>query len=192
MGQDPVGEITILLRAWSQGDEHALEKVTPLVYKQLYTAARRYMAGQKPGHLLESTALVNELYLRLVKLEDVDWQDRGYFFALCAQCMRNILTDYARSQLAEKAGGKAQTVVLDENMHIAVDRGPGLLFLDEALTRLAEFDPRASQVVELRFFGGLSAPEIAETLEIGEATVKRDWRFAKHWLLRELRTGHER
>ena len=194
MGQPAVGEITQVLDDWNRGDDQALVKLTPLVYRQLYRIARRYMMGQDTSHLLVTTALVNELYLRLVKLEDVDWQDREHFFAFCARLMRNILCDYARSQSFEKRGAGVEIVPLDESTMMRIDRGPRLLALDDALKRLATFDQRSSDVVQMRFFGGLDNKAIAKVLGVGERTVKRDWWHAKRWLLRELRAGgaHER
>jgi len=194
MGQPAVGEITQVLDDWNRGDDQALVKLTPLVYRQLYRIARRYMMGQDATHLLVTTALVNELYLRLVKLEDVDWQDREHFFAFCARLMRNILCDYARSQSFEKRGAGVEIVPLDESTMMRIDRGPRLLALDDALKRLATFDQRSSDVVQMRFFGGLDNKAIAKVLGVGERTVKRDWWYAKRWLLRELRAGgaHER
>jgi RNA polymerase sigma-70 factor (ECF subfamily) len=183
------GEISVLLHAWSEGDDQALAKLTPLVYKDLYRAAQRYMAQQKPGHILQSTALVNEVYLRLAELGHVDWHDRTHFFAACAQSMRHILTDYARSRLSLKRGGEAQHVSLHEVLVAFPDRSMDLLALNEALDGLAAIDERKSRVVELRFFGGLSVEETAEVLKISEDTVNRDWKFAKHWLLSELGTG---
>jgi RNA polymerase sigma-70 factor (ECF subfamily) len=183
------GEISVLLHAWSEGDDQALAKLTPLVYKDLYRAAQRYMAQQKPGHILQSTALVNEVYLRLAELGHVDWHDRTHFFAACAQSMRHILTDYARSRLSLKRGGEAQHVSLHEVLVAFPDRSMDLLALNEALDALAAIDERKSRVVELRFFGGLSVEETAEVLKISEDTVNRDWKFAKHWLLSELGTG---
>ena len=194
MGRPAVGEITQVLDDWNRGDDQALVKLTPLVYRQLYRIARRYMMGQDAAHLLVTTALVNELYLRLVKLEDVDWQDREHFFAFCARLMRNILCDYARSQSFEKRGAGAEMVPLDESTMMRIDRGPRLLALDDALKRLAAFDQRSSDVVQMRFFGSLDNKAIAKVLGVGERTVKRDWWYAKRWLLRELRAGevHER
>jgi len=189
MDRPALGEITQVLDDWNRGDEQALIKLTPLVYRQLHRIARRYMVGQEANHLLVTTALVNELYLHLIKLGDVDWQDREHFFAFCARLMRNILCDYARSQSFGKRGGGAEIVPFDESTMLRVDRGPSLLALDDALKRLAEFDPRSSDVVQMRFFGGLDTKAIAKVLGVGERTVKRDWWYAKRWLLRELRSG---
>jgi len=187
----PDHQVTQLLRAWSSGDEGALEKLTPLVYKQLHDAARAYMAREAPGHTLQTTGLINEVYVRLVNLREVNWQDRAHFFAVCARMMRRILTDFARSRRYMKRGAGAPHVSLDEGLTVSQELPTDLLALDEALNSLAKFDPRASQVVELRFFGGLSAEEAAEALNISPETVTRDWRTAKAWLLREL-TGEKR
>jgi RNA polymerase sigma factor (TIGR02999 family) len=182
-------EVTQLLRAWSSGDRDALDKLTPLVYQELHRAARRYMARQQPGHTLQTTALVNEVYLRLIAFKEVSWEDRAHFFAICAQLMRRILTDWARRQWYQKRGGEAQHVSLHEALLLSPERGPGLVALDEALTVLSQTDPRKSQVVELRFYGGLSVNETAEVLKVSPETVMRDWRIAKLWLLREMTGG---
>ncbi len=183
------GEISVLLRAWNEGDDDALAKLTPLVYKELYRSAQRSMARLNPGHVLQPTALVNEVYLRLCELGHVQWHDRTHFFAVCAQCMRFILTDYARSQSSAKRGGHAQHVPLTDNLLVFQDRSTDIVALNEALNALALIDERKSRVVELRFFGGLSLKETAEVLKTSEDTVHRDWQFAKHWLLSELRSG---
>jgi RNA polymerase sigma-70 factor, ECF subfamily len=184
-----VGDITLLLRSWSEGEEQALEKLMPLVYEQLYVTAQRYMSRQKPDHLLQSTALVNEAYLHLVKLGQVDWQNRGHFFAVCARVMRSILTDYARSSSYQKRGGGAQHVPFDECYMAGRSPHHDLIALDDALHTLARLDNRKSQVVEFRVFGGMSIEEIAQTLHISIRTVKRDWKLARAWLLRELDRG---
>jgi RNA polymerase sigma-70 factor (ECF subfamily) len=186
----PLQEITLLLRSWSEGNDQALNELTPLVYNELRRAAQRFMARETPKHILQRTALVNEVYLRLDKLRAVEWQDRGHFYAVCARMMRRILTDYARSLHYAKRGGMATHITLDEKL--LWDRGPrtDLVALDEALEGLGGIDQRKSQVVELRFFGGLSVEETADALKISEDTVKRDWKFAKHWLLRELERGN--
>jgi RNA polymerase sigma factor (TIGR02999 family) len=186
-------EITVLLRAWSEGDDQVLPRLTPLVYAELHRAARRHMAHQKPGHTLQTTALVNEVYLRLAKLGQVDWQDRTHFFAVCAQSMRHVLTDYARSHLyLKRGGGQTQNVPLDETRIMFQDRSTDLLALNDALEALAQSDERKSRVVELRFFGGLTVQETATVLNVSEDTVNRDWKFAKHWLLSELSKGEAR
>lgn len=179
-------DITQLLRAWGSGDEGAVEKLTPLVYKELHRLAHRYMAREAPGHTLQTTALIHEVYLRLVDVRELNWQDRAHFFAICARLMRHILIDFARSRRYLKRGGDAPHVVLDEALVVSRQLPADLLALDDALKGLAKVDPRASQVVELRFFGGLSAEEAAEALKISAETVTRDWRMAKAWLLREL------
>jgi RNA polymerase sigma-70 factor (ECF subfamily) len=182
-------EVTTLLRAWGQGDEAALEKLVPLVYDQLHVAARRYMANERPGHTLQTTALINETYLRLVNVRQVDWQNRSHFFAICAQLMRRILVDFARSRGYQKRGGDAKKVDFEEALLVSSDPGANLVALDDALRRLAEVDQRKSTVVELRFFGGLSVKETAEVLKVSGDTVMRDWQLAKVWLLRELSGG---
>lgn len=180
-------EITGLLLAWSSGDQHALEKLTPLVYQELHRTARRYMAREKPDHTLQATALINEVYLRLVDLRDVKWHDRAHFFALCANMMRRILIDFARSRKYQKRGGEVRRISFDEALLVSPEQpATDLVALDEALTGLAGVDQRKSQVVELRFFGGLSVEETAAVLKVSDETVKRDWRMAKLWLLREL------
>jgi RNA polymerase sigma-70 factor (ECF subfamily) len=184
-------EVTTLLRAWGQGDEAALEKLVPLVYDQLHVAARRYMANERPGHTLQTTALINETYLRLVNVRQVDWQNRSHFFAICAQLMRRILVDFARSRGYQKRGGDAKKVDFEEALLVSSDPGANLVALDDALRRLAEVDQRKSTVVELRFFGGLSVKETAEVLKVSGDTVMRDWQLAKVWLLRELSGGSE-
>ena len=178
--------ITDLLVAWSGGDEHALETLMPLVHGELRRLARRQMAGERQGHTLQTTALINEAYLRLVDLTRVRWQDRAHFLAMSARLMRRILVDHARSRLYAKRGGGAATVSLDESLVVTNDARPDLVALDDALQALAAVDVRKSQVVEMRFFGGLSVEETAEALGVSPETVMRDWRLAKVWLLREL------
>jgi RNA polymerase sigma factor (TIGR02999 family) len=179
-------EVTELLLAWNRGDEVALEKLIPLVHDELRRLAHRYMGGERPGHTLQTTALVNEAYLRLIDSSRVQWQNRAHFFALSAQLMRRVLVDFARSRNYQKRGGDAVQVSLNEAVAGPTERGADLVALDDALTALAETDERASRVVELRFFGGLSIEETAEALKISPKTVKRDWEWAKAWLLREL------
>ncbi|MGA7414215.1 MAG: sigma-70 family RNA polymerase sigma factor [Bryobacteraceae bacterium] len=185
-------EVTRLLKAWTAGDEHALEKLTPMVYGQLHRVAQRCMAGERPGHTLQTTALVNEVYLRLVDCAQVNWQDRAHFFAVSAQLMRRILIDFARSRGSRKRGGGLAQVSLDDAATVCSEPDPNLVELDDALKSLAEVDPRKSKVVELKFFGGLSTEETAEVLRVSPETVVRDWRLAKVWLLREMsgRNGH--
>jgi RNA polymerase sigma-70 factor, ECF subfamily len=185
-------EITGLLRAWSAGDEEALEKLTPLIYQELHRAARRYMAGERSGHTLQTTALINEVYLRLIDAKQIDWQNRAHFFAVCAQWMRRILTDFARSRRYQKRGGGAPHIPLDEALVVGSQADSGLVELDDALKKLALVDERKSRVVELRFFGGLEVKETAEVLNVSSETVMRDWRLAKVWLVRELSGGKRR
>jgi RNA polymerase sigma factor (TIGR02999 family) len=184
---EPLGhEITELLQAWRQGEEHALEKLTPQVYRQLHLAAKRCMARERESHTMQTTALINELYLRLSDLQLIDWQNRAHFFALCARQMRRILTDQARARQSHKRGGGAQPVSLDVAPMVAPEASADLVAVDDALNRLAKVDERKSQVVEMRFFGGLSVEETAEVLKVSPETVMRDWKLAKAWLLREL------
>ncbi|HXJ94612.1 MAG TPA: sigma-70 family RNA polymerase sigma factor [Terriglobia bacterium] len=178
-------EVTQLLRAWSGGDAAALEKLTPLVYTELHRAAHRYMAREGAGHTLQTTALVHELYLKLVDIQEVTWQDRAHFLAVCARLMRRVLTDFARSRAYLKRGGDSPHVVLDEAL-VSRQRPADLIAVDDGLNALAAVDRRKSEVVELRFFGGLSVEETAEVLKVSPDTVKRDWKLAKVWLLREM------
>jgi len=179
-------EVTILLRAWGGGDKQALDRLTPLVYRELHQIAGRLMAGQRPNHTLQATALVNEAYVRLVDAQETSWQDRAHFFALCARAMRQILIDHARARASEKRGGGQVALQLDEALAAAPAHEVNLLELDEALKRLEMLDPRKSQVVELRFFGGLNLEETAEALKVSTKTVQRDWDLAKAWLYGEL------
>jgi RNA polymerase sigma factor (TIGR02999 family) len=183
-------EVTQLLKAWTGGDEQALEKLTPLVYRQLHQVAQRCMAGQRPDHTLQTTALVNEVYLRLVDCEQVNWQDRAHFFAVSARLMRRILIDFARSRGYQKRGAGATHIPLEEAPSVGSEPDPNLVALDDALQALAAVDERKAKVVELRFFGGLSIEETAEVLKVSVETVVRDWRLAKMWLLRELSEGN--
>lgn len=178
--------VTQLLLAWNQGDQTALERLIPLVTEELRRLAQHYMGGERPGHLLQTTALVNEAYLRLVDSSQVRWQNRAHFFAVSAQLMRRILVDFARSRQRLKRGGEALQVSLAEALIVPQERGADLLALDEALGSLALVDARKAQVVELRFFGGLSVEETAEVLSVSVDTVMRDWKTSKVWLLREL------
>ena len=179
-------EITQLLRSWSQGDSDALKALIPLVYHELHRIAQRYMSGEGASHTLQTTALVNEVYLRLVQGAPGDWQNRKHFFAVSAQVMRHILVDWARSHQAKKRGSGVAPVQLDEQLSLPVRSGSDLVAIDDALKALALIDSRKSQVVELRFFGGLTVEEIAEVLKVSQETVHRDWRFARSWLRREL------
>lgn len=188
MAESSTHEITGLLQAWSAGDEQALHNLIPLVYQELRRAARRYMFGERTGHTLQTTALVNEVYLRLVDLRRINWQNRAQFLAICAQTMRRVLTDFARARRYQKRGGGAPPLVFDEALFVA-ERPSDLVALDDALNALASVDQRKSQVVELRFFGGLSVNETAEVLRVSSETVMRDWKLARVWLLRELSEG---
>lgn len=185
-------EVTGLLRAWGRGDEDALQKLMPLVYEQLHAAARRYMAHERPGHTLQTTALIHETYLRLVNVRQVKWQDRAHFLAMCAQLMRRVLIDFARSRNYQKRGGAAPHIDFDEALAVTAQPDVNLLALDDALQRLAQMDERKGRVVELRFFGGLGVKETAEVMKVSPETVMRDWKMAKVWLLRELRGGARR
>ncbi|HXI27999.1 MAG TPA: sigma-70 family RNA polymerase sigma factor [Vicinamibacterales bacterium] len=182
---DQVGE---LLRAWSDGDASALERLTPIVYKELHRLARRYMRGERAGHSLQTTALVNEAYLRLVCYDRMQWQNRSHFFAVSAQLMRRILVDHARRHNLKRGGGVPH-VSLDEAAVVGGNRAADLVALDDAMNTLARFDRRKAQVVEMRFFGGLSVEETADVLKVSAATVMRDWNTAKAWLYRELAGG---
>ncbi len=186
MTELPGHEITELLQAWRQGDEGALEKLTPKIYRELHRAARGCMAREHDGHTLQTTALINELYLHLSDLRLINWQNRAHFFALCARQMRRILTDEARAKQSHKRGGGAQPISLDAAPLLAPETSADLVAVDDALNRLAKEDERKSQVVEMRFFGGLSVEETAEVLKISPETVMRDWKLAKAWLLRDL------
>jgi RNA polymerase sigma-70 factor, ECF subfamily len=191
-----VSDISTLLRAWSDGDRNALERLTPIVYDELRRLAHRYMRRERPGHSLQTTALVNEAYMRLVDYKRMQWQDRAHFFAVSAQLMRRILVERARRRNLKRGGG-APHVSLEEAAVVGGNRGadPGgnLVALDDALNALALLDPRKVQVVEMRFFGGLTLEETAEVLKVSPVTVRRDFRTAKAWLYRELngRTGDE-
>ena len=179
-------DVTQLLQAWSVGEQDALAKLTPLVYQELHRLAQRYMAQERPGQTLQATALVHEAYLRLVDVKKLNWQNRAQFFGVSAQFMRRILVDRARSRHSLKRGGDAQPVSFDEALVLSPEPGQDLVALDDALKTLATMDPRRSRVVELRFFGGLTAEETAEVLHVSPETVMHDWKLAKAWLLREL------
>jgi len=179
-------EITELLVAWSDGDQAALEKLTPLVYQELHRLAHGYLRGERAGDTLQTTALAHEAYLRLVGASQMRWQNRAHFFAVSAQLMRHILVDFARARRNLKRGGDAQQVSLDEALTIASGHSPELVALDDALKDLARLDERQSKVVELRFFGGLTEVEIAEVLQVSPRTVSSDWNLARSWLSREL------
>jgi RNA polymerase sigma factor (TIGR02999 family) len=179
-------EVTRLLLAWSDGDRAALDQLMPLVYAELRRLAHRHLRGERSGHTLQTTALVNEAYLRLVDQNQFNWQNRAHFFAVAAQMMRRILVDYARARLNAKRGGGTVRVMLEEAAEVSQDRSAEMVALDDALTELAEFDQRKSQIVELRFFGGLSIEETAEVLKVSPGTVMREWTLAKAWLQREI------
>jgi RNA polymerase sigma-70 factor (ECF subfamily) len=187
--RDPaVGDISALLLAWSDGDQSALERLTPIVYDELRHLARRYMKRERAGHSLQTTALVNEAYMRLVDYKRMQWQNRAHFFAVSAQLMRRILVERARRHNLKRGGG-VQHVSLDEVAVVGGARAADLVALDDAMTALARLDPRKVQVVEMRFFGGLSVEETAEALKISSVTVMRDWSTAKAWLYRALGGG---
>jgi len=181
------GEVTSLLKELCQGNKEAEQCLIPLVYQELHDIAVRRMRNEAPGHVLQPTALVHEAYLRLVRLPEIDWQNRSHFYALAATIMRRILVDYARTQRAAKRGEGMISIALEEAKTPASERGAEILALDEALRRLAELDERQSKIVELRFFAGMSEEETAQVLGISSRTVKRDWRIAKAWLFAHLK-----
>jgi RNA polymerase sigma-70 factor, ECF subfamily len=186
-------EITTLLKAWSSGDQSVLDRLTSLVHDELRHLAHRYMRHERAGHTLQTTALVNEAFVRLVSVKDVDWRDRVHFFAVSARIMRRILIDAARARASAKRGGRVQRVAhsepidLDQLPSATVERAAELCALDDALTTLSQMDARRAQVIELRFFGGLTVEETAEVLNLSPQTVMRDWKLARSWLARELR-----
>jgi RNA polymerase sigma factor (TIGR02999 family) len=182
----PAHRITQLLQAWSEGDQGALNQLMPMVYDDLHRLAQRYMAQERPHHTLQATALVHEAYLRLLDSAHPSWQDRAHFFAVCARMMRRILVDWARSRQTLKRQSDSPPLVLQEALAGVGRPGTDLVAVDDALTALAAVDPRKSQIVEMRFFGGLSAKETAEVLKVSEDTALRDWKLAKSWLRREL------
>ncbi len=182
-------EVTKLLVAWGKGDQNARDELMPLVYEELHRLAHSYMIRERPAHTLQTSGLVNEAFLRLVDQTDVHWQNRAHFFGIAAQMMRRVLVDYARSRRYAKRGGSAPQVSLDEGLIISQERSEEVVALDEALKSLSDFDLRKSQIVELRFFGGLSIEETAEVLKVSPGTVKRDWMLAKAWLRREITDG---
>ena len=186
MDEKSVHDLTQLLAAWSDGEEKALEKLAPLVHAELYRLAKRYMSRERPGHLLQTSALINEAYVRLIDWKAVRWQNRAHFFGVAAQIMRRILVDFARRRPRVDKDVEAVRMSLDEAMTVSSERDPDLLSLDEALKSLAAFDERKSRIVELRFFGGLSIEETAEVMKMSSITVIREWNKAKAWLYREL------
>ena len=183
-------DITALLVEWGNGDQSALDKLLPLVERELHRLAHSYMRREDPDHTLQTTALINETYLRLVDQRKVEWQNRAHFFGIAAQIMRRILLNYARDQNRQKRGGKAIHVSLSEAVIMPAEKDRELIALNDALNRLEVLDPRKSKVVELRYFGGLSVEEAAEVLGVSPITVMRDWQFAKAWLARELQNGN--
>ncbi len=178
------GDLSVLLRAWSGGDQNALERLTPIVYNELHRLASRYMHHERAGHSLQTTALVNEAYMRLVDYKRMQWQNRAHFFAVSAQLMRRILVEHARRHNVKRGGGVPHVSL--EDTAVVDDKGADLVMLDDAMNALARLDPRKVQVVEMRFFGGLSVEETAEVLKVSPVTVMRDWSTAKAWLYREL------
>jgi RNA polymerase sigma factor (TIGR02999 family) len=186
MTQPSTHEVTGLLIEWSNGDKAALDKLAPLVYQELRRLAHHYMSHERPGHTLQTTALVNEAYLRLVNRQGVHWQSRAHFFAIAATLMRSILVDHARSHAYAKRGGGARKIEFDEAMIVSQERAAEVVALDDVLKQLADFDPQQSRIVELRFFGGLTIEETSEVLDLSPATIKREWSTARAWLYREL------
>jgi RNA polymerase sigma factor (TIGR02999 family) len=182
----PQAEVTTLLHAWSRGDQAAFDRLAPIVYTELRRLARRYMARERREHTLQPTALVHEAYMRLADLQDLDWKNRVHFYAISAQVMRRVLVDFARSRERQKRGGICRRLSLEDCVELGQQHDAALIALDDALAALASVDARKCQVVEMKFFGGLSAEEIAELLQVSEETVLRDWKLAKLWLLREL------
>lgn len=182
----PVPEITGLLQAWSGGDRGALERILILVYPELRKIAQRCLTNERSGHTLQATALVNEAYLRFVGIQQIEWQDRAHFFAVAARLMRRILVDYARSKGSAKRGADARRVDFNEALVVSAELDPALVRMDDALNQLATVDSRKAQIVEMRYFGGLSAEDIATVLGVSVQTVHRDWSFAKSWLAREM------
>ena len=185
-GEASSHDVSAILRAWSDGDQRALDRLTPIVYDELRRLARRYMRQERPGHSLQTSALVNEAYMRLVDYKRMQWQNRAHFFAVSAQLMRRILVDHARRRNLKRGGGLPH-VSLEDAAVVGSETAADLVALDDAMNGLAQLDPRKVQVVEMRFFGGLSIEETAEALGMSERTVKRDWTMAKLWLLRELK-----
>jgi RNA polymerase sigma-70 factor, ECF subfamily len=178
--------ITQLLVAWKHGDQDALAQLTPMVYRELHRLAHGYLAGEKRGHVLQTTALVNEAFVRLIDWQNVEWQNRAHFFGVSATLMRHILVQFAREQHATKRGGKDIQVSLSEATAVSAPQSPDIMALDDALTTLEKLDPRQARTVELRFFGGLSLEETAEVLKVSLSTVRRDWRMAQAWLHQQL------
>lgn len=186
METEPSNEITILLNEWSNGDKLALDSLMPLVYEELRRMARQYMRSKEVGHTLQPTALIHEVYLKLINQEQQTWENRTHFFGVASKAMRHILVDYLRNRRSLKKGGDEEEVELDESIMVSKERAVGLIELDEALTKLSKLNERKSRVVELKYFGGLSNEEMAKVLKVSSKTVTRDWQFARSWLLREL------
>ena len=189
MTRSSIRDVSKLLRAWRGGDETALNELMPRVHQELHRLAHLYMRRERVGHTLQTTALVNEAYVRLIDAKKVDWRDRAHFFAIASNLMRRILVDFARKRGYQKRGGKVRKVVLDQELLVSPEQDGDIQKLDETLTALSDFDPRKAKVVEMRFFGGLSVEETAEVLKVSTDTVKRDWRLAKVWLLNEMQSG---
>ena len=187
MTRSSIQDVSNLLRAWRGGDKAALDALMPRVYRELHRLAHLYMRRERAGHPLQTTALVNEAYVRLIDARKVDWRDRAHFFAISSNLMRRILVDFARTRGYRKRSGQVKKLALDQNLLASPEPDGDIERLDDALNALAEFDLRKAKVVEMRFFGGLSVREIAEVLSVSPDTVKRDWRLAKVWLLNELR-----
>jgi RNA polymerase sigma factor (TIGR02999 family) len=192
MGNPSTHEITHLLVAWNHGDQAALEALTPLLNQELHRLAKRYMADERPNHVLQPTALVNEAWLRLIDWRNVEWQSRAHFLGLAAHIMRRILVDFARAQQSEKRGGEEIRVSLTEAANASQERSAGLVALDDALQALEQLDARQARVIELRYFAGLSLEETAEALKVSVGTVRRDWSLAKAWLFRALNRKESR
>jgi len=186
------GEVSQLLKDWGKGEEDALNKLIPLVYEELHRMAHRQMAGERAGHTLQATALVNEVYLRLLGTMEISFEDRTHFFSLCARLMRRMLVDHARARGRAKRGGAVRKLSLEESFAIPVGHDVNIIALDDALNALAAADERKAKMVELRFFSGLSAEETAKALHVSVSTVMSDWKFAKVWLLREMKRGHDK
>ena len=191
MKMPPPKEVTQLLLDWNNGDKAALDKLVPLVYKEMKRLAAHYMRRERPGQTIQTTALVNEAYIRLVDYKRMRWQDRSHFFAVAAQVMRRILVERARSRHQAKRGGGAQKVSLDETAMLSDERSEELLALDDALMRLEALDPRKSRIIELRFFGGLNIEETAEVIGLSPTTIQREWRSARAWLYRVISGGSD-
>ena len=189
MTRSSIRDVSKLLRAWRGGDETALNELMPRVHQELHRLAHLYMRRERVGHTLQTTALVNEAYVRMIDAKKVDWRDRAHFFAISSNLMRRILVDFARKRGYQKRGGKVRKVVLDQELLVSPEPDGDIEKLDDALTALSEFDTRKAKVVEMRFFGGFSVEETAEVLKVSTDTVKRDWRLAKVWLLNEMQSG---